>query len=460
MIEKQKYFQQAVQAHRSMRDSFYKDIIAIHNKKLVISIDKLTRFIDRSYLMIFWLQVWLKHRLSSKTKLPDVIVVYSPARSPRLPAETTKEFLNRITQSNRDKGALLSIGISCQDEIQEIAVLNGISPPNTDQEQNNILSFTLSLMTITALIIFLKDALKESGNWRKRVETALVLMFARAFTGKRIHLVMTTSNSVLAELLRIAVTGQTQNKVTEILHGIATTLMEPYYGFLEENALSKILYINLIEDLPQFESIERNMLRDTQGQVAINVQMNASIKNNNNTIYLDPSILALNPVLIVGGFSNEPDYLKSSFFKRECQMIEHLRENFPAQTIIYSPHPQIGNNNNELNYFLSRNAIETSHLSTLELIMHCKAIIGTFSSSLFEAALLNRPVFLLPFDEKLLISALLELPTIYRSKPDDEIEDSLIAFCKIALTNKPTDFASYANLCQRRLGVKLAYKPL
>jgi CDP-glycerol glycerophosphotransferase (TagB/SpsB family) len=193
--------------------------------------------------------------------------------------------------------------------------------------------------------------------------------------------------------------------------------------------------------------------------VVINVQLNASIKHPENEIFVDKELLAQHPILIVGGFSHETSYLQSVFFERECQVMQHLRTTLPNQTILYSPHPKIGKENAQLNSILAHHAIGMSPLSTLELIMHAKAAIGTFSSSLFEAALLDCPVLLLPFDDGLLIPTLLELPLVTRAKTDAEIATALDALCQMEFASPAADFAEYADLCQRRLGVKLIQEP-
>ena len=411
----------------------------------------------RVFLVLFWGLVWAQHRLFPTSAWPDVIVVYAPSRTPRGFGETPYQFLTRVTRSNRGQNALAHLNIPTGAVVRPIALLNGLTRPSTSMEHDNILSFLLSLLGWVAIFQFFKDMRLAPGGRKAKVEIALLLLLARACADRPTHLVMITSNSVLVELMRQAVSGNQLHQVTEILHGIASTVMEPYYDFFEQHAQASIRYINLIEDLPQFASIEHRILRDAQGQVVINVQLNAQISNSENGLALDRELWAKRPILIIGVFSHDTDYLKSVFFARECKVMQHLRAALPDQTILYSPHPQIGKLNSRLNAVLDQYAITTSPLSTLELTFHAQAAIGTFSSSVFEAALLDRPVLVLPFEDGFLLPALLKLPMITRARTDVGIAPALDAFCQMVTATQATDFDQYADLCRRRLGVQLIY---
>ena len=460
MIHDMQYFQKVIQIHQLMRDKLVvNDEINpadYHSEKAT----SLRRLWQPFSLVPFWILVWAKHQFRPKTPWPDVIVIYASSRTPRFPNETTTQFINRITRSNRGQSALTHLNIAPQAVVRPVTLLNGLTHPITAEEQDNALSFLLSLLRGWAIVRFIKDMYQSSGGWRIKVEMALILLLTRASENKPTHLVTTQSNSVLIELFRQAISGQAQHQVTEILHGIASTVMEPYYDFFEQHALSHILYINLIKDLPQFRSIERKTLCDTKGQIVINAQLNSSIPDSENRIFLDQELLAKRPILIIGGFSQGTDYLKSVFFDRECQVMRHLRAILPDQAILYSPHPQIGSENPKLNAVLAQHLIETISLSTLELIFHAQAAIGTFSTSVFEAALLDCPVLLLPFKDSLILPALLELPMITQVKTDAEIMPALDDLCQMAFASPTADFVKYADQCQRRLGVHLIHGAL
>lgn len=445
------YFHKAIQLHENMRAGFK----SRSADKSPGRTNRLKRLWQLFYIIPYWILVWLRHQLKPTDLWPDVIIIYAPSRTQRLKSETDLEFLNRITRSNQGENLLDHLNIASHSNVRIVALLNGLSRPTQEINNDNMLSLLLSLLRGPEIFKFFRDAFHSPGRWKTKLEIAVTLLLARACNNKRLHLVMLTSNSVLVELFRVAITGKSLHQVSEVLHGISDILMEPYYDFFEQHAKSQILYINLIKDLPQFKSIERKILSDTQGQVSINVQLNADIQDSENVIILNHKLVAERPLLIIGGFSHDPNYLKSGFFRQECLAMQHLRYILPDQKIIYSPHPQVGKENAHLNSVLQEHQIEFSHLSTLELILYAKGAVGTFSTSVFEAALLECPVLLLPFKHNILLPALLELPAISIAQTTNDIAPALVSFCKRVLAHQELDFEKHANLCQSQLGIKL-----
>lgn len=405
-----------------------------------------------------WAMRWVRLRASPRTT--GAVVIFDPARTPHPPTESTLDFIARVLRSNRGQHVGDHLGLPRATPLTALAVLPGIRRPQpSERSALTLMDGVLAWMGPIRLLAMGYEALRQSGSVSERLKTAFVTALQGYFTANPGgHVILCTSNSYLVELVRIAALGAKGTHVTEVLHGIAATSMEPYYDMLSDTAVGQISYVNLVADLPQFPSIEAHLLRDAQGQIASNVSLNARLADPQNRITLDTGLAARRPILVVGGFSADVDYLGSSFFDRERDIMAHTRAAFPDLPMIYSPHPQIGRDHPVLQAELASLGVEMRALSTLELILHCPVVIGTFSSSVFEAALLERRVLLLPFDDAILPAALLDNAYITRTRSVEDAKDRLASLLAPDPSGPPTATAqSFADLCMVRFGLTLIY---
>ncbi len=411
--------------------------------------------------LMLWGLRWLQLRFGSPLQSSNrVFFIFDPARTPRQASEAPAAFMDRVLRSNRASSVGHHLGISRTHRVSLLAVLPGITRPGTDlRGTDTLMDGILAWMGPSQLAALIWDAVHRSGPVSQRLKTAFVAKVQSYFSAHPgSHIILSTSNSYLVELIRMAALSAQNTTVTEVLHGIAATSMEPYYDTLSETALGPHHYVNLVADLPQFTSIEAHLLCDADGQIASNVSLNARLADPENKIALNQSLLSARPVLIIGGYSADKDYFETEFFAQERQIMAKLRETAPDRRVIYSPHPQIGRSHPTLKNELEQLGLATSALSTLELILHCPAVVGTFSSSAFEATMLERQVLLLPFDAAILPPALLASPYITRANSAEDAQEKLEQVLEKAdQEQSPDHLQEFARLCMTRFGISLVH---
>ena len=134
-------------------------------------------------------------------------------------------------------------------------------------------------------------------------------------------------------------------------------------------------------------------------------------------------------------------------------MSAKARRQVPDRTILYCPHP--ANTVTEgLVRRLADNRVTVSTLPTFSMLFCAGAVVGTYSTSLFEAALLGKRVFLLPFDHTILMPELLEGIDFARSVETLEADFSRFA-ATLGVTLEPRAIEKTAALSAERLGLLL-----
>lgn len=186
-----------------------------------------------------------------------------------------------------------------------------------------------------------------------------------------------TSNSRSVETYRV-IGLKSGIHCVEFIHGITSDIFDKYLFLLEmlaQNYDSSMKYINILPNLPQSETIEKNLVKLEGKQIFFR---NEEAWVHSNRFKYD--------VLIVGGnSSSKVSYEQTIEFKRELNSIDELlREGLSC---IYCPHP---NNRGSIEKFLPDN-IQTSTVP--QSINSSKIAIGNYSTVLFSAALLEKKVF-------------------------------------------------------------------
>lgn len=399
---------------------------------------------------------WLGYRLRfDRVEFPSSIFVYSSQRTPRNMNEPSAAFLRRITRSNRSLTILEHVDADPDQWLclQLSSLFAGGTDASSSLDMTGLVLRMMGWRSAAKLALHLGLAVLRRKAIRLLVARHLIQIFVDGFDAKHRRLVICTSNSFLVECLRLAALSKTHLEVVEILHGIAATGMQRYYDWIEENASAKIRYINLIEGLAQFESIERYLLQDNAGEIVINVQMWASLGESEQMDF-GIELARQKPVAFIGGWSAEDDYLETDFFERECEALGILRDKAPKANLYYCPHPQLNCQDRRLTEFCENFDIMIAPISTLQMTIHCAAAIGTFSSSVFEASLLEKPVLLLPFDENIVLPELLCRPNIVRVA--DNLNGSLADFAELIKTASGLDdLEVFKQLVFQKLGLPL-----
>lgn len=330
------------------------------------------------------------------------LVLFSPSRTPRLEGETDYAFFGRIARTNRDLALPQLLGIEPGASVQLLEVRPGLATGPAVTALDYLLA-QLSLRDVGGLVV---RAVTAPSRITAAVSAQIIELLAQRLERSSTNVVMLTSNSMLAEFIRLAACRVSRALLIEVLHGIASTGMKPYYDFIEASAPGKLRYVNLISGLAHFPSIERHLLQDSEGEIAVNCHIWSRV-GPSKMLRLPRELAEQEPLVIVGGTSSAKNYYQTQFFVSECELMTLARQQMPQRRIIYCPHPANPVKNPELVAGLSANAVDLSGLPTFSMLFCATAVVGTYSTSLFEAALLGKRVFLLPFDHSLLMEELL-----------------------------------------------------
>jgi|GEM_PF-5641886 Capsule polysaccharide export protein len=380
----------------------------------------------------------------------DWLVLYS-GRTPKLPGESDRFFFDRVTRSNRGRPLSELLGIQLGEQVLALEVRAGL---NTEGDVESILDYVLSCLTLADLIRIIARAVRRPRDVTRVVSEYCIGLVSKRLAQRQTGVIMLTSNSLLAEIVRMAACGAQTTQV-EVLHGIASVGMNAYYDFLEANSVPPPLYVNLIVGLKHFPSIQRHLLRDAGAEVAVNTHMWSRL-GPEGVLKVPRALADTQPLVLVGGTSAARDYYHTSFFAAECRLLQMAREREPDLPIIYCPHPA-NPLSQDLVDLLARYDVTISPVPTFAMLMCAGSVVGTFSTSLFEAVLLGKRVFLLPFDHALLMPELLEDVDCARS--DDSLAADFDHFlASLSKRLEPNALDRSRQAAQQALGVKLEFE--
>lgn len=393
---------------------------------------------------------WIRSRRNARLRDGVAwLVLFSPSRTTRLAGETDHAFLSRITRSNRAEPLPHLLGAGPEADLLCLEVRPGL---DTATPSNSVLDYVLAQFGILDGIRLLLGALASGSDLGAVIAAAVIDRLRETQSRHGTHLIMLTSNSMLAELIRLAACQTANGGSTEVLHGIASVGMAPYYDFIEEHSGGTLRYVNLISGLVHFPSIQRHLLRDAGGEVAVNCHIWSRI-GSDATLRLSRGLVAQQPLVIVGGTSSANDYFGTHFFEGEYRLMEMARRQVPGRATVYCPHPA-NKVTDGLVRRLADQGVTVSTLPTFSMLFCAGAVVGTYSTSLFEAALLGKRVFLLPFDHSMLMPELIEGVDFGRS-----IETLESDFLRFAATLGDTLESGIIDktvaLCAERLGLIL-----
>lgn len=376
------------------------------------------------------------------------LVLFSPARTPKAAGESDLEFFTRIARSNRDQALPSILGLEPPEHYLCLEVRAGLEMSSA---KPSVLDYALAQIgpSDAARLVF---GVLLARNARIHLLAFILDLLTAGMRSHQTRVVMFTSNSMFAELLRLAACRSETGMCVEVLHGIASVAMKEYYDFLNREALGRLTYVNLIAGLVHFPSIERHLLRDATGEVAVNCHIWSRV-GPDKTLHLPGPLVDQAPLAIVGGTSSAPNYFETRYFESECALMRIARQVMPDRAIVYCPHPANGRTD-ELDRRLEELGVAASNLPTFSMVFCAGAVVGAYSTSLFEAALLGKRVFLLPFDRSMLMPELLD--GIACGSSAQSLEQDFRAFAATLGSSDDGGGASrLASASQQALGLRL-----
>lgn len=447
-----KYFENAINAFMGLRKKTESYVGSPERKPL--GLWGKYRFF---YLIFFYFFCWLiNHYFRRLHNKYNYITLYSPSRTPMKPKENASQFLNRVGRSNRCDKNLQDFFPTKEKNMLCVRVDPGISFSKGVGESVNLVNYILSHIGFVGWLKILYGFFYVDVSFKKYVLSEMMSKISNNFSLSRSTLILLTSNSTLVEILRLSVIVNENNEVVEVLHGIASMGTFDYFNFIEKHARCKLVYINLIKDLPRFPSIENYLMKDEKGEVAINCQLWSTVPFKRK-IYFDKDLIDSRPILIVGGGANANNYFKCHFFQDEVEVIEKTRKIFPEKKILYARHPANARNDPFLMEVCDKYNVSISNISTIHLSIVSQVVIGTYSTSVFEAAMLNKSILLMPFDYSMIWEGVYEKENIRLCRSKEEIESNLMEV-KEELRQKKEDIAYVQSMAHEYLGVSVQIK--
>ena len=389
-------------------------------------------------------------------KSHDWIVAFDGRRVQPMAGEGAYNFLCRVCRTNRPQPLPELIGMNGAEEfiLVDISRLFG-----TSAESHGALAFLCSLggpLGLARLMLELLVGLVATRHPRTAFLYATLALVRRKSALTRRGLLMTTSTTWLAEALRVGLlAARSDMKVIEVLHGASTTSVVPYVGWVHRQAVAQPIYVNLIADLPRFAPQSENLFTDLDGQIACNIRLWQ--ERSTAVVNISSSKFAVPTIAFIGGASTDPRYENSSFFRKEVAMIKALKARVPNR-IRYCVHPKYSRPQQAvLVEHVRALGAEPADLSTQDEIFAARIVVGGFSTSLIEAALLGRRAFSYEKIETLFIPEVAELVTF---NSDIDILTGQIAeeSARVLAQSSEIAFETVSLLAQKRYGLTLQLK--
>ena len=321
-----------------------------------------------------------------------IFVIYDSTRTPRNQGFSDKDFLRVLSQNNVKQSYETIFSVSSNDNIC-VFDINNISENNLARAVGQLLGWKSSLKIL--MVMILKVLRRQSV--RQSLFSLLTLYLQKEFSNRPRTILLFTSNSFLIEVTRCAALNAKGTRVVEILHGISFSGLDHYYAKLAKSCVNKPEYVNLMAGLFQPTSLSHYMRYFGDKEVAINARFNAQ-QSSQGGINIHTSLLKSPFILIAGSSSHYPNYYETPFFEQEMHIIEHIQKALPDITILYSPHPANKPVEATFQQRIKGSSILLNPYPTTISLFFANAVIGTFSSSLFEAAAIGKPCLMLPYD--------------------------------------------------------------
>lgn len=397
----------------------------------------------------------VRYAFTARVREHDWIVAFDGKRARPLPGESPHAHLARVCRTNRPKPLPALIGI---DESSRIHLVDMSRRFGCTDESYGALAFLCGLAGPFGLVRLAAQALIGFAATR---DPRASLIHAGLDLVRRRHpltargFLTTTSSTVLTEVLRNGyLAARPDIEVVEVLHGASTEAIAPYFARLHDHARAAPVYVNLIADLPRFAPQCDHLLVDDEGEIACNIRLWQN--RDGRDVALPRCLFEIPAIALVGGASSDPDYGQSTYFAKELALLKALRRR-TALPIRYCVHPAHGP---ELQARLISRVrslgAQTTGLSTQDDIFAARIVVGGFSTSLVEAALLGREVFAYEDMGALFVP---EIAGLLSYSPDIErLADRIAEACTTASPTSPEDdFDRVSALARRRYGLELTW---
>lgn len=385
----------------------------------------------------------------------DWCVVFDGGRSPKKQTESEYDFLDRIGRTNRSKNlpSLLSINSN-----NTIVLVDMAQTATCKNGAYGTLPFLFALSGLNGVPKLMANLLGGMVLFRSP-QSALIFAALKMIESRSENfqngLLMTTSISWLAEVLRVGLSGARPAPfgVVEVLHGAGSKNTSEYFHWVHGVSCASMSYINLIADLPRYAPLDQHLLRDEQGEIASNIRLWQGLEGR--AIETSWKNFLEHNVVFVGGMSINDDYSKTSFFKKELDLIKAL--SLRGINVSYCIHPVHKGEvaDTVLNHVAQSGGIPFEG-TTLEALIAASVVVGGLSTSLLEAALLGNPTFAYEDMGEIFIAEIAEMVVWDTDiiQLSGQIEQE---FSKVSDVPKSDILEVRKNFCQTRFGLKFDF---
>lgn len=293
--------------------------------------------------------------------------------------------------------------------------------------------------------------LRQRGVRRLKPVLAAII-FAVAYRGLLARIGRTqafffTSNSFATEVLRVSLLRMPEcTEICELLHGVPSLDFEEYFTTLFRAAPSsdKHRFVPQIPSLPLCGAY--SSLANAEPNFLVNAAVNRyfldrDLRSTDLMSWIDqecerfagPHDVPRRLILAVtGGTSQDKEYLRSSAFATEREVIRHVRATLAAAgqpfTLCYTPHPAHGRRIfNDIPFFAEQKVM--IYPDTVFTWLVADLCIALYSSAMFEAAFAGATVFTPMRNDDGLFPPIL-LDRLNHPGPQDGCLDALTAFLR------------------------------
>lgn len=381
-------------------------------------------------------------------------LVFDSGRAFKAADETTYDFLHRIGRTNRPERLPELLNIKADDRIVAVDVAHTTSAENGTF---GTLPFIFATAGPFGTIGMIWDVVR---GWLLLKSPKLALIYAGLrLTSRQAQkiengLLMTTSVSWLAEVLRVGLSSESADlDLVEVLHGAGSLNTAPYFQWVHDHTQCTIRYINLIADLPRYDPVKDHLFRDEYGEISCNIRLWQGCGDVK--LSIPRAVSESHSIVFVGGASIDfNEFVKSSYFEKELLMLRLLHDN-GLGPVFYAPHPILTSKTLDEILPKIRN-LEVTVLTdtTLEAILGSSIVVGGFSTSLIEAALLDIPSFAYEDFGVLFVPKTAGLVT-WNTNLSVLASTVRKAFSAISVEDKTVQLKHTATLAQQRYGLYL-----
>ncbi|OAN76249.1 hypothetical protein A8B78_01820 [Jannaschia sp. EhC01] len=394
----------------------------------------------------------VRYAFTARVRPIDWVIAIDGKRGGPAEGETPHAFLTRAFRTNREVALPEIIGMSPD---QRFVII----------DMNRLFGKTRETYGTLAFLCGLAGPL---GLWRLVAQMLIGLVATRrpstAFVYGSLEMVryrnalirrgmlLSTSSTWLVEGLRCGLLAARNDvEVIEVLHGASVTSIAPYFEWVHSQAMAKPVYVNLIADLPRFAPQDSHLLTDAEGEIACNTRLWQH--RTDKTVSIPRDRFEAPAIVFIGGGSWDADYAATSFFRKELDIIRALRESLQNAEIRYCVHPMHGQSlQKRLFSCVEMAGAVPATLSSPDEILAGRIVVGGFSTSLFEAALLGRQTFAYEDMSTMFIEEVALLVT-YNDDINALIGQIADGFRQVSPKSSQDDFKTVSEHAQKRYGL-------